>query len=156
MSRLMSKYWLFAMALSSLPALAGDYKLKDLVIDHPYARATPPGATTGGAYVTVENKGATPDKLLAASTPAAKFVEIHQMSMNGGMMTMRAVQGIEIKAGARIELKPGGYHLMLLDLKKPLRTGAKIPLTLVFEKAGKLEVSAWVEDMTAEAMHPKH
>ena len=152
----MSKYWLFALALSSAPALAEDYKLKNLVIDHPYARATPPGATTGGAYVTVENKGATPDKLLAASTPAAKFVEIHQMSMNGGMMTMRAVQGIEIKAGARIELKPGGYHLMLLDLKKPLRTGAKIPLTLVFEKAGKLEVSAWVEDMTAEAMHPKH
>ncbi len=152
----MSKYWLFALALSSAPALAEDYKLKNLVIDHPYARATPPGATTGGAYVTVENMGATPDKLLAASTPAAKFVEIHQMSMNGGMMTMRAVQGIEIKAGARIELKPGGYHLMLLDLKKPLRTGAKIPLTLVFEKAGKLEVSAWVEDMTAEAMHPKH
>lgn len=156
MSILMSKYWLFALALSSAPVLAGDYKLKDLVIDHPYARATPPGATTGGAYVTVENKGATSDKLLAASTPAAKSVEIHEMSMNGGMMTMRAVPGIEIKARAKVELKPGGYHLMLLDLKEPLKTGAKIPLTLVFEKAGKVEVSAWVEDMTAGAMHPKH
>jgi len=152
---LMSKYWLFALALSSPAALADDYQLKELVIDHPYARATPPGATTGGAYVTVRNKGATTDRLLAASTPAAKFVEIHEMSMDGGMMKMRAIPGIEIKPGARIELKPGGYHLMLLDLKEPLKSGAKIPLTLVFEKAGKVEVSAWVEDMTAGAMHPK-
>jgi len=145
-----------ALALSAGTALAQNYKLKDLVIDHPYARATPPGAKAGGAFLTVENKGSAPDKLVDASTPAAKFVEIHEMSMDAGVMKMRAIRGIEIKPGTKAELKPGGFHIMLLDLKQPLKVGDKIPMTLVFEKAGKVEVSVAVEDMAADTPQHKH
>ncbi|MEP7183280.1 MAG: copper chaperone PCu(A)C, partial [Betaproteobacteria bacterium] len=95
-----SKLLSLALALVAGAALAQDNKLKDLTIDHPYARATPPGAKSGAAYLTVGNKGATADKLVDASTPAAKFVEIHEMRMDGGMMSMRAVPGVDIKPGA--------------------------------------------------------
>ena len=147
--------WLFVLALSS-SVYAEDFRLKDLVVEHPYARATPPGATTGGAFVAITNRGAVQDRLLEASTPAAKSVEIHEMSMDGGMMKMRAVRGIDIKPGARVELKPGGYHLMLLELKEPLQSGRKIPLTLVFERSGRIEMSVPIEDLMPGTMHPMH
>jgi len=154
----MHSYRIIALALALVAgtAAAQNYTLKDLVIEHPYARATPPGARTGGAFLTVANKGATPDKLVAASTPAAKVVEIHEMTMDAGVMKMRAIPGIEIKPGAKAELKPGGFHIMLLDLTQPLKNGDKIPMTLVFEKAGKIDVSVAVEDMAAGGMQHKH
>ena len=145
-----------ALALCAGTALAQNYTLKDLVIDHPYARATPPGAKAGGAFLTIQNKGALADKLVDASTPVAKFVEIHEMRMDGGVMQMRAISGIEIKPGAKAELKPGGFHIMLLDLKQPLKVGDKIPMTLVFEKSGKIEVSVAVEDLAAGAASHRH
>jgi copper(I)-binding protein len=141
-----------AVAFSLVPLLAGahDYDLKSLRIGHPFARATPPGARAAGAFLTVENKGSTPDRLIAASSPVAGVVEVHEMAMDGGVMKMRAVPAIEIKAGAKVELKPGGYHVMLMDLKQPLKNGDRFPLTLNFEKAGKIEVSVWVEDMASK------
>ena len=145
-----------ALALSAAPALAHDYQLKDLALDHAWARATPPGAKVGGAFVTIENHGKAADRLVDATTPAAKFVEIHEMSMEGGMMKMRAVPGVEIKPGAKAELKPGGFHVMLFDLQKPLAIGDRFPLTLVFEKAGKVEVSVRVEDAGATGEPAKH
>jgi hypothetical protein len=144
------------LAVGTGVAVAADARLKDLVIDHPWARATPPGAKSGGAFLTIENRGATPDKLVDAATPAAKFVEIHEMSMEGGMMKMRAVPGVEIKPGAKAELKPGGFHVMLFDLKQPLKAGDAFPLTLVFEKAGKVEVSVVVEDRGATGEPARH
>jgi periplasmic copper chaperone A len=151
-----SKLLPVALALVAGAALAQDYRLKDLTIDHPYARATPPGAKSGAAFLTVGNKGTTADKLVDASTPAAKIVEIHEMWMDGGVMKMRAVAGVDVKPGGKAELKPGGYHIMLLDLKAPLKAGDKVPLTLVFEKAGKIQVSVQVEDMAAAAALHKH
>jgi hypothetical protein len=128
---------------------AQEYALKSLRIDHPFARATPPGAHSAGAYLGVRNDASTSDRLVSASSPVAGIVEVHEMTMDGGMMRMRAIQGIEIKAGTRVELKPGGYHFMLLDLKRPLKKGDRFPLTLSFEKAGTIEVSVSVEDMGA-------
>ena len=139
------------LAVGAGVAFAADYQVQDLSIDHPWARATPPGAMTGGAFVTIENKGKVADKLVDASSPAAKIVEIHEMWMDGGMMKMRAVSGIDVKPGARTELRPGGYHIMLMDLRAPLKVGDRIPLTLVFEKAGKVDVSVQVEGMGAAA-----
>ena len=72
------------------------------------------------------------------------------MTMDGGVMKMRAIPAIDIKAGAKVELKPGGYHVMLMELKQPLKNGDRFPLTLTFEKAGKIEVSVWVEDMASK------
>jgi len=141
-----------ALSLSILTVVADahDYELKSLNIDHPFARATPPGARAAGAYLTVENKGATPDRLIAASSPVAGIVEVHEMAMDGGVMKMRVIPGIDIKAGSKVDLKPGGYHIMLMELKQPLKNGDRFPLTLTFEKAGKIEVSVWVEDMASK------
>lgn len=154
----MQRYWITALAFALVAgtAAAQNYQLKDLVIDHPYARATPPGARVGGAYLTIENKGASADKLVDASSPAAKVVEIHEMAMDAGVMKMRAVRGIEIKPGAKAELTPGGYHIMLIDLKQQLKSGDKIPLTLVFEKSGKVDVTVAVEAMAGGGMQQKH
>jgi len=141
-----------ALSLSLLAVVAHghEYELKSLYIDHPFARATPPGARAAGAFLTVENKGTAPDRLIAASSPVAGIVEVHEMTMDGGVMKMRAIPGIDIKAGAKVELKPGGYHVMLMELKQPLKNGDRFPLTLTFEKAGKIEVSVWVEDMASK------
>lgn len=135
-------------------ASAHDYQLKMLHIDHPFARATPPGARSGGVFLSVENKGDSADRLLRVSTPVAGTAELHQMVMDAGVMRMRAIAGLDVKPGARVVLQPGGYHVMLTDLKRPLHAGDSFPLTLGFEKAGSIEVNVMVESMSAGAMHP--
>ncbi|HEY0847185.1 MAG TPA: copper chaperone PCu(A)C [Noviherbaspirillum sp.] len=140
-----------AAAVFSTLAGAQEYKLNGLVLEKPYARETVPNQPAGGAFVTIENKGNTDDKLVGASSPAAKKVELHTMTMDGNVMKMREVPSIELKAGARVEMKPGqGYHLMLMGLQQPLKAGEKFPITLVFEKAGKTEVSFVVQSMKGE------
>jgi copper(I)-binding protein len=150
---------LAAFAALTIPAAATahDYKAGELAIAHPYARATVPNQPTGAAYMTIENTGRNADKLIGASSPVAKSVQIHSMSMQGDVMKMREVSDIELKPSTKTELKPGdGYHLMLIGLKQPLKPGDKFPITLNFEKAGKTEVSVWVEDKNAKgAQAPK-
>ena len=140
-----------ALALHALAPLAAadDYRFASLRIDHPFARATPPGAKSGGVYFTVENEGKTGDRLLRASSPIAGAVELHQMTLDAGVMKMRALASVELKPRAKVEFKPGGYHLMLLDLKQPLKTGDRFPLTLTFERAGTLEITVRVENIAA-------
>lgn len=134
-------------------AHAHEYTLGKLAIGHPYARATVPGQPAGGAYLSIDNQGTTADKLVALSSPVAKSTELHTMSMEGNLMKMREVAGgLEIKPGQKIVMQPGdGYHIMLMGLAKPLKSGDKLPLTLRFEKAGKIEVTVNVEDMNAGA-----
>jgi copper(I)-binding protein len=130
-----------------LPAFAQETKLNDLTIEKPYARATAPHQPAGAAYLTIENKGKSADKLTGASSPVAKSVEIHTMSMEGNVMKMREVGQIELKPSAKLEMKPGdGYHLMLMGLRQPLKAGDTFPLTLTFEKAGKAEVKVTVQE----------
>jgi hypothetical protein len=136
-------------------ASAHDYRVGALLIDHPFARATPPGARFGGVYLSIENKGPQADRLLRVSTPAAGTAELHQMVMDAGVMRMRTVTGLEVKPGDRVMLQPGGYHVMLGDLKRPLHEGDRFPLTLAFERAGSIEVNVEVENMGANAMHPR-
>lgn len=132
-------------------AYAHDYKAGDLRIEHPHARTTVPNQPSGVAYVAIENKGRNSDKLIAVTSTIAKSVEIHTMSMDGNVMKMREVDSIEIKPAARIAMQPGdGYHIMLIGLKKPLKAGDKFPLTLTFEKSGKVEVSVRVEEKEAK------
>lgn len=133
-------------------ALAHDYRAGDIHIDHPYARATMPGQTSGSAYLTLENKGKQGDELISARSPAAQSVEIHTMSMTANhVMRMREVSGIELKPQEKIVMQPGdGYHLMLLGLKASLKAGDQLPLTLTFKKAGKVETSIYVEENKAK------
>jgi copper(I)-binding protein len=131
--------------LAAIPALAEDYVLKELRIEHPSARATPPGARSGGAYFTVRNGGGVADRLVRVASPVAAAVELHSMTMDGNMMRMRQVAGIDIAAGATLTLASGGYHVMLIDLRQPLKIGDKIPLTLNFDKSGAIDIVATVE-----------
>ena len=147
---------LVACAIGSSAASAHDYALKSLKIDHPFARATPPGAKVAGVFVTVENTGTQPDRLLSVSTPIAGIAELHQMSVDAGVMRMRGVAALEVKPGEKLQLKPGGYHVMLSELKQPLKVGDRFPLTLKFQNAGAIEVSVWVEEMGASAAAHGH
>src|SRR5450631_1185393 len=114
------------------------------------SRATPGGAKVGGGYLTIENKGSTPDRLIGGSADVAGKVEIHEMAMNNGVMTMRPLdKGLTIEPGKTVKLAPGGYHLMMSDLKSPLKRGDKLPVTLEFEKAGKVTVSFDVQGIGA-------
>ena len=137
----------FALLLSST-AFAHDYHAGDVYVDHPYARATVAGQTSGAAYLMLENKGKQSDTLISAQSPAARSVEIHTMSMSADhVMRMREVSGIELKPQEKVAMLPGnGYHIMLIGLKAPLKAGDKFPLTLTFRQAGKIETSIWVED----------
>lgn len=140
---------LLACTFGAGAASAHEYALKSLKIDHPFARATPPGAKTGGVFVTVENTGSQSDRLISVSSPVAGVADLHEMKVDAGVMRMRGVAALEVKPGETLELKPGGYHVMLSELRQPLKVGDKFPLTLKFENAGTVEVSVWVEEMGA-------
>lgn len=141
--------FIVAAGLAAIAAHAARDGTEALRIDHPFARATPPGAKTAGVYLTVDNVGSTVDQLVHASTPVAAGVVLHQMVLEGGVMKMRAVPSVEIIPGARMELGPDGYHLMLLELKQPLRVGERFPLTLTFQHGGTILISVLVEGMGA-------
>ena len=149
---------LFALTLlMSFEASAHEYKAGDIRIAHPHARPSIPGQTSGVAYLGLENTGKTGDKLISASTPIAKSVEMHTMSMDKDIMRMREVGAIEVPPGAKIVMQPGdGYHFMLIGLKQPLKAGDKFPMKLVFEKFGPLEVSISVDDLAKKAAPPAH
>lgn len=143
------------LAFLSVPAAALDYKVGALEITRPWTRATPSTAQSGGGFLTVTNKGTTPDRLIAVRSTVSAKVEVHEVRMDGNVMKMRELEkGLEIPAGATVMLKPGGYHLMFMGLKAPFAKGAKVPLTLVFEKAGSLDIVLDVEALGAAA--PKH
>jgi len=118
----------------------------DLEITGGWARAMLPGQPAGGAYLTVTNKGAAPDRLVAAASPNAGKVEIHEMKIENDVMVMRPVDGgLEIPAGGTVELKPGGFHLMFTAVTTPFKEGDSVPVTLQFEKAGKVELKLPVQ-----------
>ena len=141
----------------SATAYAHDYKVGALKIDHPYARATVPGQPSGGAYLSIENTGKEADKLLSVGSPAAKSVEIHDMKMDGNIMKMREVGEVELRPMSTVAMVPGGgYHIMMMGLTKPLKVGDKFPMTLTFQKAGKIEVSVSVDDMKTQQTNATH
>lgn len=146
--------WLLAAALATfaLPAAAHDYKLGTLEIGNPWTRATPPSAQSGGGFLTITNKGTTSDRLTAVRSTASTTVEIHEMKMDGNVMRMRELEkGVEIAPGATVELKPGGYHIMFMGLKKPFKQGDMIPATLVFARQGKVAVRFKVQPIASTA-----
>jgi periplasmic copper chaperone A len=121
---------------STLPALAADYDVGSMHITQPWSRATPKGATAGAGYMTITNKGTAQDRVSCVSDDASAQCQIHSMTMEGGVMKMRPVEGgLEIKPGETVTLKPGGFHVMFVDLKHPLEQGNKIKVTLKFDKA---------------------
>jgi copper(I)-binding protein len=139
-----------AVSLLTVPAMAQDYKLGSLEITAPWTRATAPTARSGGGFMTITNKGTTADRLVSARSTVSDKVEIHEMQMDGSVMRMRELaKGLDIPPGATVMLKPGSYHIMFMELKAPLAKDAKVPVTLVFEKAGSIDVQLDVQAMGA-------
>ena len=128
----------------SAPAMA------QVQVDKPWTRATPPGAAVAGGYMLIRNPGAA-DRLVGASSPAAARVELHVHVNNKGVMEMREVKGYDVPAKGSFELKPGGAHLMFIDLKQPLKEGGKVPVKLRFEKAGEVNAEFQVGGLGAKA-----
>jgi periplasmic copper chaperone A len=122
-------------------------------VDNAWARATPPGAKIGAGYLTL--RAAAADRLLGASSPAAERVEMHQTLREGDIARMREVKAVDVPAGKTVEFKPNGSHLMLVNLKAPLKAGARVPLTLRFEKAGEVKAELEVRPL-GTASHDQH
>jgi copper(I)-binding protein len=138
--------------LFAAPACAEEVKAGDLVITQAWSRATPGGARVAGGYLTIENRGSTPDRLIGGSAEVCDKIQVHEMSMNNGVMTMRQLdKGLAIEPGKTVKLAPGGVHLMMLNPKSPLRQGDKVPVTLEFEKAGNVKVSLDVQGVGGQA-----
>jgi hypothetical protein len=126
-------------------AMAHENMVGDVMIGHPWARATVGESSNGAAYLTLTNTGNGVDSLVSASTPVAEKAELHTHLVENGVMKMRPVDGINIAPNSTIELNPGGLHIMLMGVKAPLKEGATFPLTLTFQKAGTISVLVLVE-----------
>jgi len=141
---------LTALALGPTLASAHDFTAGTLVIEHPWARATPGGAQIGGGYLIVDNKGSAPDHLVGGSFQASSGFELHEMSMDGGVMKMRPTGPLEIPAGGKLTLDPTAKHIMFTGLKRGLKKGETIDGTLVFEHAGTVPVTFTVDGIGAK------
>jgi len=150
------RFGAFALAafLVTPAAWAQDFTQGDLKIVRPWARETARMARAGGAFMTIENTGGAPDRLLKAASPVAARTEVHTVIQDGDVMRMREVPALDLAPKSKVELKPGGYHVMLMDLKAPLKAGDRFPLTLTFEKAGTITVDITVEKLSGPA--PDH
>jgi copper(I)-binding protein len=137
--------WALALSAALGQAAVAQSNPAPIEVTHAWARATATTAKTGGAYLTIANKGASDDRLIAAATSVAAKAELHVTSMDGSVMKMRPLAALDVKAGGQEELKPGGMHIMLFGLTAPLKEGQRFPLALTFEKAGKVDVMVTVE-----------
>jgi copper(I)-binding protein len=141
---------LLTASLAATPSCAHDYRLGSIEIVQPWSRATPSTAPSAGGFLTLTNKGTAPDRLIAVESPAAKQAELHEMKMDGAVMRMRQLEnGVALPPGQTVELKPGGYHVMFIGLKAPFVKDQKVSATLVFEKAGRIDVEFQVDALGA-------
>ncbi|ANY17887.1 copper chaperone PCu(A)C [Bordetella pseudohinzii] len=139
-----------ALALTTgATAMAADYKVGQIEVDDLWVRASAPGQENGAGYLEIENDAKTPDRLVSVSSAAAERVELHTVKNENGMARMREVDGgIEVPADGKVELRPGGYHVMFLKLKTPFAEGGTVPATLKFEKAGEVQVNFKVKPVS--------
>ena len=148
------KLFLAMLLCLATAVLAHNHEKGEIQVRHPWSRATPPGAKVAAGYLEIRNNGSRPDRLLSASTPVAKRVEMHVTEHAGEVAKMRQLRAFEIPGRERLELRPGGAHLMLVDIVQPLKKGERFPMTLRFERAGELEVEFEVQEMGSR--HPRH
>jgi len=145
---------LSSLLVFGLQAIAQDKRA--IEIEDPWSRATSPGATLAAGYMTVRNTSEERDRLMSASSPLARKVETHVTLKDGNIMRMREVPGYDLPGRGRVELKPGGAHLMFIDIKQPFKPGEKIPVSLRFEKAGEVRVELQVRAAGISGEHQMH
>jgi copper(I)-binding protein len=153
-----TKLFAFALALLGGLAQAHEFKAGDIRVVHPYAVPSLAGVANGQGFVDFTNRGTAADSLVGVSSPVAKRVEIHEMKMDGNIMRMREVSSLPIAPGQTVRMADSGIHLMLIELKAPLKVGDKLPLTLKFARSGDLRIEMWVQDKALgdKAMHDHH
>lgn len=144
------RHGLILLWFGALPAWA------QVSVEQPWSRATPPGSTIGVGFMMLRNAGSAAARVVGASTPVAGRVEMHVTTRDGDVMTMRQVESFAIPAGGVVELKPGGAHLMLTGLRRPLKQGERVPLTLKLESGGELRVDLTVEALGARRPAHRH
>jgi periplasmic copper chaperone A len=147
------KWLALALALLAVQVLAHNHEKGDIQVRHPWSRATPPGAKVAVGYMEIRNHGQQPDRLLSASTELAQRVEMHVTRQEGDVVKMRQVKSFEIPGRERYELRPGGAHMMLVDIVRPLKKGERFTMRLVFERAGELEVELEVQEQGSRRPH---
>jgi periplasmic copper chaperone A len=146
-SRFFSAASVATVVLVASGAVAHEFKVGAIDIGHPWSRPTPEGADIAGGYLTITNKGRTADRLIGGSSPAASRIEVHEMTTVDGVTKTRPIEnGLEIKPGQKVELKPGSYRILLFGLKQPLDLGQKVKGTLLFEKAGSVDIVYNIEE----------
>ncbi len=150
----MKKITALLFALAATTAFAQDAKIGAITIDHPWARATPGAVKNSAAFMTFDNKGAA-DKLISVTGTIAKEIQIHSMITEAGVMKMREITALDIPANGKAELKPGGFHVMLIGIPDGLKEGTKFPLKLKFERAGEVTVQVTAEKPGAHD-HTEH
>jgi len=136
--------WLVLGFFLQAPAQAADYRAGDLLVTQPWSRPTPPVATVGAVYFSMTNTGGKADRLIAISSPIAGKAEIHESRTVQGIVQMRAVASVDCPPGVTVKIEPGGLHVMLLDLTRPLTAGLQFPLSLRFRDAGVVTVQVQV------------
>jgi copper(I)-binding protein len=135
-----------------MPRLHAENAATEVVITQAWSRATPNGAKVAGGYLTIANKGAKPDRLLSGWSDFARKLEIHEMALHDGVMTMRPIEaGVTVEPGRSVTFAPGGYHLMFIELNAPLKQGERVPVTLQFEHAGAIKTLFEVQGLGAQA-----
>ena len=137
--------------LTTVPAYAGD-----IAVDEPFARASAGAVTVGAAYMTLKNSGTMADALVAVASPVAARAELHTHIKEGDITRMRKVEEIDVPAGGSVSLQPGGLHVMLIDLRQPLKQGEEFPLTLTFSKAGTMTIQVPVKSPAELTPMPSH
>lgn len=140
----------------SFSAQAQEARVGSIKIEKAYTRSTVPGQMAAGGFMKIENKGSAADQLISASSPVAGEVQLHEMAMEGNVMKMRQVKDIVVPSGGEVELKPGGLHLMFMNIKAPLAAGETVPVKLKFAKAGEVEVKMPVNAMGQHGGAMKH
>jgi len=128
----------------SIPAFAADATLR---VDDPYIRLVPPGTTTTGAFMTIHNAGNAERKLVKATSPVSDTVQLHTHINDNGVMKMREIPDIAVPAGGKVELKPGSYHIMLIEMKSELKEGDHVPITLSFDDNTTSQLEATVRKL---------
>ncbi len=142
-------------AFASSDKKNSEFRVGQIKVENPYTRATVAGQKVAGGFMKIENKGAA-DQLISASSPIAAEMQLHTMSMEGNVMKMREVKAIDVPANGSVDLKPGGLHLMFMDIKAPLKAGESVPVKLKFQKAGELEIKVPVRELGGGSSHSKH
>lgn len=147
---------LFAGLALSITMLAGAAVAAPIDINDAYARATPPGAPVGAVYFELRNQDTANDRLLSAESPVAERTEVHTHTMEDGVARMHEVPAVELPPGATVAFQPGGYHIMLIELKAALVEGETLPLTLVFERAGEVSLTVPIKKVTTLKGQDRH